>query len=217
MPLIITQRDQDLLSCLGIRVRSLTICQCSRGYFDGDDQNSRRRIRALSEAGLVQLRTLLVRQTPIFDAPLFRWSPGDPCPNTARLARHLGQRWGHRQTVSQQIVTLAPKTRQLYGWPGAPASARRPLHASHDLALGEVYLWYLQREPELAQKWYGEDSFTRFRLYPKTRGFAIPDALILKEDQRIERVIELGGYYSQQRLDRLHASFDAREQRYELW
>ena len=215
-PIILSRRDHRLLDTLGFRVRLLSLSQVSRGFFGGDDRYASRRVERLSVACVLVRRSLVVRTAPVLDAPVVRWNAGSDAPDFASISAFLIDRWQKQETAITNVVSLGTAARKLTGR-SSGMRIKHPHQVGHDLALSEVFLRYLDRAPEIAGRWVGED---RLDLLTSTRGKAkqaVPDAVIQNADGAPELAIELGGLYSPARIETLHQSFAKQELSYEIW
>lgn len=215
-PIILSRRDHQLLDTLGFRVRLLTLSQVSRGFFGGDDRYASRRVERLSAARVLVRRSLVARSAPALDAPMVRWNPGSDAPDFASISALLIKRWGRQQTVVANVVSLGSAARKLTGRSG-DVRIKHPHQVGHDLALSEVFLRYLDRAPELAGRWVGEDRLDLLTPTKRKGRQAIPDAVLQNAEGAPELAIELGGLYSPQRIEALHQSFSKQELSYEIW
>jgi hypothetical protein len=82
----------------------------------------------------------------------------------------------------------------------------------HDLHVAAIYLRLLRDRPEEAANWVSESV-----LAPLRRGQKLPDAEIHDAHGRPIKVIEFGGSYSPERLQKVHADCERRQLPYELW
>ena len=215
-PISITTRDRDLINSLGYRVRLLSLSQVSRGFFDGDDRQARRRVKQLASLDLLAVQTTVTRQVPAHELPLATWEPGQGNPPFSSLAKRLRQRWSKRPSVSETIVTLGDRSLGTFGLRRSH-SIKHALQVGHDLAVSEVFLRYQAHSVERIAFWFCEDAWVRLDHTAKGRGRVIPDAILSDAAGEPVRAIEIGGLYSPERLRNLHLAFAERRLRYELW
>lgn len=214
--LILSKNDLRLLNTLSIRVRVLTLAQISNAFFGEDDCYARRRIDRLAKHGLIVPRFLVSRVSPQLEAPLVRWLPSQVAPDFESLSSRLVSRWGRLNSKSVLCYVLGVQAAKLIG--GSRRNGIKHSHqASHDIALSEVFVHYVRELPDLAERWIGEDSLELLKINRAASGNAIPDAMILDQNNLPQYAVELGGIYTPSRLANLHESFSKRSIGYELW
>ncbi|MBK8183290.1 MAG: hypothetical protein IPK63_10530 [Candidatus Competibacteraceae bacterium] len=95
---------------------------------------------------------------------------------------------------------------------GYGGKLRRPLQATHDLHVAQIYLRFLKTDPVRAALWVSEDRFA-----PERRREKLPDAVIQDAAGTIALVIEFGGAYDAKHVERVHLDCVTRSLPYELW
>lgn len=169
------------------------------------------RIRKLVENDWLGKATVVARPTPVLDAPIYCWSPGEREPNFGKSAWKAQSRW-----------TLAPKSttiiyagrRATQNYLGTrPRKVKQIFQVTHDLGLAEVYLLTRRLRPELAKSWVGEGKH-RFKK-PRMKN---ADAFIFAGDTWPPKlVIEFAGCYPKKRIEQFHAFCVEQNLSYELW
>lgn len=142
-------------------------------------------------------------------APLYAWQPGSAAPDPNDIASACRGRWTCA-AVPTEVLVASPKAAALFG-----SSARGqppPEHVNHDLRLAAVYVHYRQKRPQLAALWQGEHCFGK-------AGYRIkdPDAFLVDEAGRVQRVIESAGRYSPEQVESFHEHCVEYDLPYELW
>jgi hypothetical protein len=164
--------------------------------WQADVANTRRRLRKLTHAGLIE-RTWIIAQPPPegLDAPLCSWQVGERLPDAGRVSWAARLRYGRRPLKNMAAYFATANTRTWFGQSAPPAW--KPHQASHDLAVSQLYVVYALRWPRVARLWQGED------LLAPDRGFQemVEDALIVRERPLLG--LEVGAY----RADRFRARF----------
>ncbi len=211
IPLIINQRDYELLTTLGSKVRLLSAEQVRDAFFSGDNSNMRRRLQQLCRHQLLSSLRPVLRIIPRISSPLCFWEPSEPAPNFQRISHSLMKRWTSASPIATKVILHGPRTKRCLG---TKANGCLPhiLQASHDLALSDVYLWYRENRTVEAQGWQSEDTAGRLWGMGKR-----PDAVISLNPGVINKAIELGGLYSPARLLGIHRACEQRNVPYEVW
>ena len=97
---------------------------------------------------------------------------------------------------------------------GVGGRLRQPMQLQHDLAVTAVYIARQKDTPE-DETWVGEDAY-RVLLHPRAL-VKVPDALIVDQQHKPRRVVELGGMYGPRRLRGFHRYWASRRIPYEIW
>lgn len=202
-------RDRDILEVLSLRVRTLSLGQVARTWWQGRSQSVRQaqqRITVLVEAGLLELNHLRAHPELPLDAPLAVWHGGQPPPGFGELARCLRARWSNEAEDTTFVTATRSAGNDLGGHGG-----RRPRisEATHDLHLAAVYLRMRSELPTRARSWMPEFAL---RGMPGER---VPDALV--RDGRYNTAIEFGGEYPEEKLRLFHEDCARRGRGYEIW
>lgn len=207
-----TERDLDIVETLALRVRILSLEQIAAGWWSPSNRqraSAQRRLVHLLRGGLLEQYVLPAHPLLTLEKPLFRWEPDDAPPAYEAVAWQLQRRW----TEPSQPTTALTASKLAANLFASYAGKRLdPQHATHDLHVGEVYLWYCRNEPAGARAWLGEDAF------PKA-GYRIkdPDAFLVNDDGSPIRVIEFGGRYDARRVADFHQHCFERDLPYEIW
>ena len=207
-----TDRDLDIVETLTLKVPVLSLRQIASAWWPASNRqlaNTRRRLVLLNAGGLIRKYTLPAHPLLQMDGPVFSWTPGKPPPQYEAIAWQLQRRW----TEPSQPATVLTASKLAAHLFGSFAGKRPdPQHATHDLHLGQVYLWYRRSQPNAARLWLGEAAF------PKA-GFRIkdPDAFLIGPTGEPIRVIEFGGRYDARRVSDFHQHCLERQLPYELW
>ena len=207
------ERILALLFALCFAVRFLSFEQVARQWWRGDRANMRRSLRPLVSSGLLCSTTVLSRSLPALEAPVSVWSPGEPAPEFGKIAYRLKRRWSGRAPKRTAIYLATARAARLLGG-RASGRVKNRTQAQHDLALAEVYLWFLNQEPELADCWRGEDHFLSEQ---RRRREKLPDACLVDPNGLPFLLIEQGGGYDKARVREFHAYAQGKNLPYELW
>lgn len=210
--MMLNDRDLDLLSTLTMRVRLLAAAQVARLWKSGgatDRTDVRRRLRALAQFGLLDVRSVLAEPLLPMRCPLVTWKPGDAAPSFQAVAWRLRRRW--TQSASETTVYLAT---DLAADTVGGVAARLPTlgQETHDLHVSEVYLRLRQTDRSMADHWIGEEIVRPTRI-----GEKLPDAMIVDPTGTPVRVVEFGGRYDAKRVAAFHQDCQARGIPYDLW
>ena len=208
---VLRVRDHEILSALTVKVRFFSLRQITDTFFASDMANATRRLRTLEARGFLVQRRLIARTPPRLEAPLICWKPGQNRPDADHLSHSLKKRW-ERQGVRQRICYFpGPKYQALTGFP-CRTSPIHQLHATHDLGLAELYLFFRSQRVTDAKQWRGENAFSCGELRKQQ-----PDAILVDSSNQFVSAIEYGGLYNAKRLDRFHRWCQQRSLPYELW
>lgn len=210
-PATLTQRDIDLVQVLTQKVRLLSLRQVSRQWWHGDLANTRRRLRVLVAAGLLNSLVAQARSLPSLLAPVITWHPNDNKPRFGQIAHRLKARWRNRAVRSVRVYVATEKAAHLFGGV-AHGRLKAPTQATHDLGVAAVWLHLSNNNAQLAAEWRGEDLMADTR-----RGEKLPDAFIVNASGEVTSVIEFGGAYSAERVRAFHEDCADRTLPYELW
>ena len=207
----LTERDQELLLALVCKVRLFSLRQLANHWWNGDMANTRRRVKQLGSASLVERITVRSRTQPEYTQPIVVWNPGQPEPNHAAAANHLQQRWKGRAVRESSACIATMKAANLFG--GRQRDhLKSPLQATHDLGVAAVWLRLHADAPDWAEAWRGEDLLAQTR-----RGQKLPDSFIVDAEEQVISVIEFGGSYDARRVAEFHRDCDDRGLPYQLW
>ncbi len=199
----------EILRALSCCVRAFTRRQIAQGYFAGNGQRAGRVLASLVTKQLIVKNQIPVREILVSAQPLATWCVGEEVPNFESVVVTIRKRWQSAPTKVTPVYLAGPVTTSLLGY-RATGRLKRPLQASHDLGLAEVYLTVRQDRPHLAKFWFGED------IAPKQLG-SVPDAIYINGDGKTSLAFEFCGLYSVKRLRAFHHHCAQRRLRYELW
>lgn len=205
------RRDQELIEALTHKVRLFSLRQIAGAWWAGDLANTRRRLRQLTAAGLLERVTVSARTLPAIDVPLCSWEPGRRQPEFGPIAYQLQQRWQGRAVRPTTAFLASQHAAQLYG-SRSRGELKNASQATHDLGVSAVWLQLRQQAEAWARAWLGEDQMAETR-----RGEKIPDAFIVDAADRTVAVVEFGGRYDTQRLQTFHEDCATRKLPYQIW
>ncbi len=211
---LLTDRDLQLLETLALKVRMFTLEQIASGWWGTTTRtlfNARRRLHQLIKAGFLLRYTLDARPLLASARPVFSWSPGEPPPEAEAISWKLQSRWAEgKPSRPTKIYMASQRAVNLFG--GYGGHLKDPFSATHDLHMGQVYLYYFHHRPREAARWLGEDAFEK-------AGYGIkdPDAFICNEQGERIRVVDFGGSYDASRVAAFHVYCWERYLPYELW
>lgn len=207
-------RDIDILRSLAVKVRLFSLDQVAVAWWTDSTvgkSNARRRLKRLTDAGLLGRHRVHARPLPPLAVPVHTWSPGDPTPDFGQLAWKLQSRW----TQASCPTTVYIATRQCANQFGGrqPGELKHDFQATHDLGVSAVYLHLRETAPALAKMWVGEDLLRSFWTHRN-----LPDAALTEgPGRKIKTVIEFGGAYDARRVRRFHEHSQEQRISYELW
>lgn len=198
--------DLALLDLLTWRLRVATETQLLRL-----DETSVCRLPTLRRQRLICCQNL-VACVPVMVEPIFAWSPGQAGPDCGALCWRLEHR---RQRLAPQRVRVYWATALALKLMGSSGTGlRQPMQIEHDLGTSAVFLRHWQQDPDVAQKWLGEDLY-RLSYRPKGK---VPDAVLCDADGNVTKAIEVGSAaYSAARLGAFHRHCAKLLLPYELW
>jgi hypothetical protein len=204
----LTDRDREILLTLTQKVRLLSLAQIARTWWpSASPAAARNRLAALPS--LVARLKLNAHPELTLDGPLFTWRPGEPVPRFGALSYQLKKRWNQAPEPTTVYIATEKAARYFGGFGG---KLRRPLQATHDLHMAQVYLQLLARDPAKAGLWVSEERFA-----PERRREKLPDAVLRDAAGHIVLVIEFGGAYDARHVERVHLDCVTRSLPYELW
>lgn len=188
-----------------------SIEQLSATWFQGSIdplKGASRRLRSLEAASLIHRAKAACHPLLPLSDPIFTWFSEEPEPNFGAISHRLQSRW----TEALKPTTLfcaTPKAIRRYGGKGKRLS---PVQATHDIHVAAIYLRLLRDRPQEARAWVSEATLTASR-----RNQKLPDAEIHNGAGEPVLVIEFGGSYTAERVQRIHEDCVLRETAYELW
>ena len=172
---------------------------------------SGRQLHRLLCAGLVDLYQLPV-VTPVgVSRPVFSWQPGERLPSDGRaVSDGLRNRWSDRVPDITEVYCCSPLAASLFGSTSGQLSA--PQHWNHDLLLGETFAWYVTHATDEAARFVGEHSL------PKAGyGISDPDAFVCDNSGQVIKVVESGGSYGVQAVEKVIHYAAQRSLALEIW
>jgi hypothetical protein len=206
-----TERDFDILMTLTRRVRILSMSQIRTIWWPGCSTNrrARKRIRVLSDAGLVERTIINAHPTLGMTRPLASWHAGQQVPDARRISNRAQSRW-KLSARPTEVVVATRKAANIFG--STSRGLPKRLHWNHDLLLSDVYAQYRHARPDEAALWLGEDAMSQ-------AGFQIkdPDAFLMNDGGIPVRVIESAGSYSTKQVRSFHEHCAKFQLGYELW
>ena len=221
-----TEKAQILLHALSVCVRALTIPQAMRFLGIQDTANFRRFLSPLVAAELIEVMNVLAKPVPEMREPLFSVVQGSALEYLAvlqgphetqsiinRVLYLARRRWAGLSAVDTSVIVATRKAGQIYGVCRAKLLPK-PLQATHDLAVSEVFISKHNHQPVEVEHWYGEDA-ADLRL-----GFKQVDAIIKPGtvEEIAGKVIEcIGADYSHDKLLTIARECDRRGLSYEFW
>ncbi len=208
----LTERDEEIISALAIRVRLLSQRQVSDHWFDGEDSNARRRMSHLQGIGLVKKVRVRARTLPPIERAIIKWQPSDPSsPNCAKAAYACRSRWRKRHVRTCTTYIATEKAAQLLGGRHRGKIAKE-LQVTHDLGVTAIWLYLDRTAPNWADAWRGEDVMAATRYRQK-----LPDGFIVDTSGTPLCAMEFGGSYDAQRVLEFHEDCVSRDLPYQLW
>lgn len=207
----LTERDQEILQALALKVRLFSQRQVARHWWGGDLANARRRLKRMAQVGLVTRLTVPVRSLPVLESPLIHWQPGQPEPDFGSVAHRCQARWRLRAVHPCTVWIATERGAQFYG-AVRRGELKQPTQATHDLGVAAVWMRLNEIAPQWADAWRGEDLFAQTR-----HGQKLPDAFIVDPQEQTQCVIEFGGGYDMARVAEFHADCAQRNLPYQLW
>lgn len=207
----LTARDHTLIHVLVRKVRLFSLRQIAAHWWQGELANTRRRLRALTEAGLVHRMTVTARSLPRFEGPILTWQPGDSIPDFAAAAWKCKSRWLRRPARPVTVFIATERAAQLFGGRNR-GQLKNETQATHDLGVAAVWMRFDEQAPEWSKAWQNEDLLAHTR-----RGEKLPDAFIVDEHGDVVWVIEFGGAYDTTRVREFHEDCHDRGLSYQLW
>lgn len=207
----LTERDDEMLQALSLRVKFFSQRQLSDHWFEGDATNTRRRMNQLQTVGMVERVSLRARSLPPLTQPLIAWQPGQADPDYGSVAHACSSRWRKRHVQSCTAYIATQAASQRYGG-RMRGEVKREMQATHDLGVAQIWLQLDLQSPQLADAWCGEDLMAHTR-----KGQKLPDGFIVDAQGATLCVIEFGGSYDQPRIREFHEDCAQRALPYQLW
>ena len=207
----LTQRDDEIVKALVLKVRLFSQRQIVDHWWGGELANCRRRLQRLADRNLLRRTTVLARPTPVLEKPLIRWRPGEVAPDFGQVAYRCQERWRSRPARQCTVWLATEVASNVYGGIGR-GELKHPTQATHDLGVAAVWLQFHEVAPWWAAAWRGEDLMAHTR-----RGEKLPDAFVVGDSEYVHCVIEFGGGYDAERVEAFHQDCVKRDLTYQLW
>lgn len=172
---------------------------------------AKRILHALVGQGLLRFEEVPARPLLHLESPLVTWRPGLPAPEFGPLAWSLEKRW-QEPLRPTRVFFAGPAAVRTYGG-CMKGHLSNIAQVSHDLHVTEVYLGFLEREPEIAAAWVSEDELGESRKKFEKQ----PDAVLYGRDGKPRVAVEFGGLYGVDKLTAFHVDMERRALPYELW
>ena len=208
---MLTERDEEILRVLSLRVRVLSLAQISRTWFRSPSLSTRAAsscLQRLGDAGyLVRLKAFARPELELL-VPLAVWTPGHPPPDYPTLSWKSALRW---RMPAEQTTLFYASSRAAIRFAGVGGRPPRRSELSHDISLAGVYLRHYHA-PEKPVRWISEGLLRRSGFGDDSR---LPDAMVSEAGQ--SRAVELVGSYSSDKLSRFHTFCESEGFPYELW
>lgn len=212
MPIVMTPRDEELISVLTRKVRVITADQAGRCWWPhgrSPGSSARRLFSRLESQGWLHVVSVSARPELQLLAPITSWAVDDPPPDFGAVAHRLKSRW--TEPLQRTIVAVATeRAEKRFGGRGGPLT--HPLQVSHDLHVTTLFLRLRSERPHAISQWIPEHEIARTRRHAK-----LPDAAIGKSPTQIRRIIEFGNGYDRHRVAAFHADCAERQVPYEIW
>jgi hypothetical protein len=209
--MIMTERDESILTSLTHKVKALSVGQIHRAWWlDGDVATARARLNILCDADwLVSIRVAAKAIEYFPYRPLAQIESGGPPPEWGELLVKTKSRWNAPIRMVPAVVASTRSARFF----GGQARCPRPSEATHDLFLAGVFLRRREECSADADAWVGESQLS---VEARGREGVIPDALIRRDDY--STAIEVvGESYSESKLNSFHEFCTKQGWGYELW
>lgn len=210
MSLRLHSRDLLLLESLALRIRLIGQRQAAEAFWGGHLANTRRRLQQLVQAEMLTRAVVNAQPLPELAAPIVRWQPGQPMPDSNRTAFQLRNRWRYRSL--RPTVVYFPTASTIAHFGGRDRSQSLLTQVTHDLGVAAVWLRFAQDKNTASAVWVGEDI-----LAPSRVGQKLPDAAFVDQHGEPTLLIEFGGSYGPSRVSDFHDDAAARGLPYQLW
>jgi hypothetical protein len=210
--MVMTANDFELLDALTHKVRVAKIAQIGRWLWKGvkrPEVSARTRLRALEAHGFVTCFYAEAHPEISLPAPIISWQRGAAPPDFSGASYRLQNRWT-RPAVSTACVIATAQAGRLFG--GYGGRFPRESEETHDIHVAAVYFRLCEENRDAARHWISEELIRQRRGY---QGEKLPDALIDRPGDR--KVVEFGGAYKKDKLERFHNYCAELELSYEVW
>jgi hypothetical protein len=207
----LSERDHEILDTLTHRVRVLSLIQIARTWWpSADPRDAVRRLETLQGAGLLYLFQVLSHPEIALREPQISWQLGERPPDFGSASYRLKARWNRSPTSAWCAIATALSARSRGGHGGR---FPRESEITHDIHMAAVYLRYRSHDPSCVQNWRSEARILWERGGLKNE--KLPDAIL--DTSEGQRIIEFGGGYAKQKLERFHAYCERIATPYEVW
>lgn len=211
----ITQRDDEILDALTLRVRLLSLDQVTRTWWSGMTYGKKaalRRLRQLGDAGKLLVFDLPAHPEIHLAQPVCRWKPRQPAPAFDSVSYKLSSRWTEPPIRHRAVIASKATGRHYGGWGGRfPRGTER----THDLHMATVFLVKLKCRDFSTPNWLSEEKIRERRARKRSGKLGhLPDAVIARPKRL---AVEFGGAYSPDKLRSFHAYCEEVGLPYEIW
>ena len=203
-------RDLLLLEALALRIRLIGQRQAAEAFWAGHIANTRRRLKQLTEFGMLSRAVVNAQPLPELTSPIVRWQPGQAIPDSDRVAFQLQSRWRYRSL--RPTVVYFPTTSTIAHFGGRERSQSLLTQVTHDLGVTAIWIRFAQEPNSAAAVWVGEDI-----LAPTRVGQKLPDAALVDQHGSPTLLMEFGGSYGPKRVSDFHDDAAVRGLPYQLW
>lgn len=203
LPVILTKTDHAILEVLARKVRTASIKQIARQWFNGSVAYAVRRHSMLEKEGLVEICALLAAEPETPAEALAVWSPGEPLPDFGHLAYLLNTRWSDLDVQMTKCVIATKRYARSVAGQGGRIS--RPSEGTHDLALAGLFF----RQSEDRQRWWKQE------VGKTAQGIKKPDVLLT--GPQVVAIEQGGSSYTRDKLAGLWAWCQGQGMGLELW
>ncbi len=210
---MIVERDWEILRTLAFKIRVMSLHQMASVFWAASSPENREQVAENSLARLCKMNLLLRHRLlayslPEILSPIVSWSPGEPPPDFHAVEWKLTSRWPEKP-VYTPTYEIGKRALNYFAAPRP-----KPLslgQETHDLGQAQVYIAYLEKSPEAAKDWRGEESYRDSR-----EGEKLPDAMLFRNGTPY-RVVDFGGRYDYRRVMAFHRDCANRNLPYEIW
>ena len=212
------ERDAEILVTLTKFVRVLTIPQIARTWWataKNPAGATEQHLRSLVAEGLLDIERAPAHPEIELKAPVLSWGLDQPNPEFGPVSYKLQSRWTFHPELTPCVSATRKAANRFGGYASRPP---RQVERTHDIHMGQVFLFYRANEPELLKFWVFEEQIKAERKRARTEsshGVKLPDAILRAPAGT--RVVEFGGAYSKEKLQAFHAYCKENHFPYEVW
>lgn len=212
MSLSLTARDIDILLCLTLQVRLMTVKQIADVWWP--DRRSlkpvQRRLQRLCWSGHLQMAVMNAHPLLPIHQPLAVWTPGEEAPDSEVLAQRTQDRW-KKPAVPTTVCFATASSGNLSG--ARPGEILPSDEIDRDLHLASVFCHWRAHRTEMATRW-----ICRRALIPMVSKVYSPEAFLLSPDMgRPVGVMDSAGRSKAPQIQRIHDYCSNANLPYELW